>query len=442
MAALRVRVTTMHGFRGLGVVELVSPWLGSPPVLQHLAKLLRAAALQGARRHCFVKRTMVGTSVAVVTIGASVALPAASATADQIGTTKGQLAALEGQAAAGAAQIHRLTLAYQQANLTVANLDQQISADQGQVTHLQGQVSGSVSMLRREAILSYTGAASNSPVVAKGTTDPSVGAEYLQVATGDVNDNVDQYRTQQRQLNSAEGLLGSQERAGQAAAAAANSARQQLLGEAEAEQAQINRLQQQLSQEIELAAIAAARQRAQAAAQAARATAQANAQAAARAEAQANAQAAAQEAASRRAQPTATQGLPVNNGLVNVVRAIVAAPAPAPVVTAASAPRSPPVTAPPPPPPPAPAPSSGGYTPLGGVWLELRECESSDNYATNTGNGFYGAYQFTLQTWAGLGYAGLPSQASPQTQDGAAVRLQAEAGWGQWPACSAALGLR
>ena len=42
------------------------------------------------------------------------------------------------------------------------------------------------------------------PVVAKGTPDPSVGAEYLQVATGDINDNVDQYRTQQRQLNSAE----------------------------------------------------------------------------------------------------------------------------------------------------------------------------------------------------------------------------------------------
>jgi hypothetical protein len=76
------------------------------------------------------------------------------------------------------------------------------------------------------------------------------------------------------------------------------------------------------------------------------------------------------------------------------------------------------------------------------VWLELRECESSDNYATNTGNGYYGAYQFSIQTWVGLGLSGLPSQASPQTQDSAAVRLQAESGWGQWPVCSVTLGLR
>ena len=76
------------------------------------------------------------------------------------------------------------------------------------------------------------------------------------------------------------------------------------------------------------------------------------------------------------------------------------------------------------------------------MWLQLRECESGDNYAENTGNGYYGAYQFSLQTWAAMGLPGLPSQASPETQDSAAVRLQAEAGWGQWPACSLALGLR
>jgi hypothetical protein len=381
---------------------------------------------------------MVGTSVAVVTIGASIVLPVAGAAGDQIGTTKAQLAAMESRAVAGAAQIHQLTLVYEQANLTVATLNQQVSADQSQVSQLQSQVSSSASLLRREAILSYTGATSNTLVMARKAIDPSVGAEYLQVATGDVNDNIDQYRTQQQQLSSAQELLIRQVHAGQAASQAASAARQRLLAEAAAEQAQINRLQQQLSREIELAAIAAARQRAEAAA---RAAARANAQAAARAAARANAQAAAQKAAAPRPQPASTQGLPVNNGLVNVVRAIVAAPvvrsAPAPVVRSAPAPRPPPVTAPPPPP-----PSSSGYTPLGGVWLELRQCESGDNYAINTGNGFYGAYQFTLQTWVGLGYSGLPSTASPRTQDSAAVRLQAEAGWGQWPVCSAMLGLR
>ncbi len=111
---------------------------------------------------------------------------------------------------------------------------------------------------------------------------------------------------------------------------------------------------------------------------------------------------------------------------------LVAAPAPptteppttVPVVTA------PPTTAP-------PAPAS----PAGGTWYELRVCESGDNYAENTGNGYYGAYQFSQQTWYGLGYTGLPSNAPPSVQDQAAAELQARSGWGQWPQCAAELGL-
>ena len=79
--------------------------------------------------------------------------------------------------------------------------------------------------------------------------------------------------------------------------------------------------------------------------------------------------------------------------------------------------------------------------PIGGVWYELRMCESGDNYAENNGNGYYGAYQFSLATWYGLGFTGLPSSASPATQDLAAQELQSRSGWGQWPACSANLGL-
>ena len=76
-----------------------------------------------------------------------------------------------------------------------------------------------------------------------------------------------------------------------------------------------------------------------------------------------------------------------------------------------------------------------------GVWAELRQCESGGNYQDNTGNGFYGAYQFTQQTWDSLGLSGIPSQASPSVQDDAAKRLQARDGWGPWPACSRKLGL-
>ncbi|HEV3266660.1 MAG TPA: transglycosylase family protein [Acidimicrobiales bacterium] len=88
------------------------------------------------------------------------------------------------------------------------------------------------------------------------------------------------------------------------------------------------------------------------------------------------------------------------------------------------------------------APPAAPYVSTGGQFAELRECESGNNYSDNTGNGYYGAYQFSLQTWQGIGYSGLPSDASPSLQDQAAQQLQAQSGWGQWPACSAELGLR
>lgn len=72
----------------------------------------------------------------------------------------------------------------------------------------------------------------------------------------------------------------------------------------------------------------------------------------------------------------------------------------------------------------------------------LRQCESSGSYTINTGNGYYGAYQFSSVTWWSLGYKGLPHQAPPAVQDEAAARLHAIAGWAPWPGCTRALGLR
>jgi hypothetical protein len=74
-------------------------------------------------------------------------------------------------------------------------------------------------------------------------------------------------------------------------------------------------------------------------------------------------------------------------------------------------------------------------------FARLRHCESGGNYAINTGNGFYGAYQFDRGTWNGLGYPGRADQAAPATQDAAAAKLQSQRGWSPWPACSRMLGL-
>lgn len=77
-----------------------------------------------------------------------------------------------------------------------------------------------------------------------------------------------------------------------------------------------------------------------------------------------------------------------------------------------------------------------------GVWAALAQCESGGNPATNTGNGFYGLYQFSLPTWQAMGGSGLPSDASAAEQTARAQALQAQSGWGQWPGCSSRLGLR
>ena len=76
------------------------------------------------------------------------------------------------------------------------------------------------------------------------------------------------------------------------------------------------------------------------------------------------------------------------------------------------------------------------------VWARLRRCEAGGNYSRNSGNGYYGTYQFSAETWHALGYPGLPHQAPPEVQDEAARKLQRRSGWGQWPACSRRIGAR
>ncbi len=77
----------------------------------------------------------------------------------------------------------------------------------------------------------------------------------------------------------------------------------------------------------------------------------------------------------------------------------------------------------------------GGGGGAGGRWAAIRQCESGGNYSDNTGNGYYGAYQFSTSTWHSLGYSGVASDYSASVQDQAAQQLEARSGWGQWPVC-------
>ncbi len=82
----------------------------------------------------------------------------------------------------------------------------------------------------------------------------------------------------------------------------------------------------------------------------------------------------------------------------------------------------------------------GRVEPTAEQWDRLRFCESTRNYEINTGNSYYGAYQFNIVTWVDMGGSGLPSDAPPEEQDARARYLYALRGsgfgrGGAWPVC-------
>ncbi|HEX6418766.1 MAG TPA: transglycosylase family protein [Acidimicrobiales bacterium] len=115
----------------------------------------------------------------------------------------------------------------------------------------------------------------------------------------------------------------------------------------------------------------------------------------------------------------------------------------APPTTTTTAPPTTTTTAPPPTESPAPPSNGGGFGDPGdyATWDALAECESGGNWAANTGNGYYGGLQFSAATWQSVGGTGLPHEHSRETQIHFGQILQARSGWGQWPHCSAKLGL-
>ena len=65
----------------------------------------------------------------------------------------------------------------------------------------------------------------------------------------------------------------------------------------------------------------------------------------------------------------------------------------------------------------------------------IAACESGGNPSTDTGNGFYGKYQFTQSTWESVGGTGNPAAASEAEQDARAAQLYAQQGSSPWPVC-------
>ncbi|HEY2222225.1 transglycosylase family protein [Actinomycetospora sp.] len=68
-------------------------------------------------------------------------------------------------------------------------------------------------------------------------------------------------------------------------------------------------------------------------------------------------------------------------------------------------------------------------------WDAIAQCESSGNWAANTGNGFFGGLQFTQSTWKAFGGSGSPQGASRAEQISVAEKVLDGQGIGAWPVC-------
>jgi cell wall-associated NlpC family hydrolase len=78
------------------------------------------------------------------------------------------------------------------------------------------------------------------------------------------------------------------------------------------------------------------------------------------------------------------------------------------------------------------------------TWDKVADCESSGNWAINTGNGYFGGLQFSPSTWAAYGgrsYAPQANQATRAQQIAVAERVLAAQGPGAWPVCGPRAGL-
>jgi LysM repeat protein len=79
--------------------------------------------------------------------------------------------------------------------------------------------------------------------------------------------------------------------------------------------------------------------------------------------------------------------------------------------------------------------ASSGKAKLSGAWAKVANCESSGNPRAVNAAGYYGLFQFDLQTWRSVGGSGNPAKASAAEQLMRAKKLYAQRGASPWPVC-------
>ena len=68
-------------------------------------------------------------------------------------------------------------------------------------------------------------------------------------------------------------------------------------------------------------------------------------------------------------------------------------------------------------------------------WQGVAECESGGDWSIDTGNGYYGGLQFSLETWQAYGGRGMAHEQPAWYQAGIADRVRTQSGLHHWPNC-------
>jgi cell wall-associated NlpC family hydrolase len=203
----------------------------------------------------------------VVALTAAAVLPAARpASADDLAKARAEAAQLASQIQAQGQQLATLSEQYDQAQIKVQALDQQVAQTQAQVAQTRTQVLAAQNDLRRQAVKDYTSGASSSgleQLFAASGESSAVVHEYQQVASSTVSGAIDRLRQLESVLNSQVTQLQAQQTQAHGAVEAAQAARQGAQATLADQQATLSKVKGQI------ATLVAEQQAAEAAAQAA-----------------------------------------------------------------------------------------------------------------------------------------------------------------------------
>jgi cell wall-associated NlpC family hydrolase len=225
-------------------------------------------------------------SCIAITLVAGAVLPAPrSASADSITSEKAEATQLANQIQAQGQQLAALSEKYDEANIRVTQLDQQVAQTKSQIVKTKGEVSSAQSNLRGQALQDYMSGGSDNgleQLFTPGGEKSSVTVEYQSVASGNVSNAIDRLNRAEATLTTQENQLQATQNQAQAALNQAAAAKQGAATELADQQATLSKVQGRIAtlvaqQQAAEAAQQAAAFRAKVAAEQAAALAAANA---------------------------------------------------------------------------------------------------------------------------------------------------------------------